>query len=568
MGKRARALAAALLCLLAAAPAAGLDLPWAAAGLTERQAAAHLLDRLTYGPRPGEVDRLLARGLDVWVEEQLAASLPEPELASRLAGLDALDLPVGEYPRRYPPLGLVLREAMEAGALPAGVDVARLEDDPGGRDLRRRLRAFARARGWRPQPELVRTLQAQKLLRAVYAENQLAEVLVDFWFNHFNVAASDEVARPYLLAYERDAIRPHVLGEFRTLLGATARHPAMLFYLDTARGLNENYARELLELHTMGVEGGYSEGDVVAVARAFTGWRALPPGVDPETAEARMGRARGGAVGFVFSPGFAFRADAHDAAPKEVLGRPLAAGRGIEDGEEVLDLLAAHPATADRLARKLATRFVADDPPAALAERLAASIRGSGGDLAAVMRVLLASPEFWSPEARAVKIKSPFELAVSALRALDAEVVQTRALAAWIRRLGQPLYAWQTPSGFPETGASWIGAGALLARMNFGLALAAGRIGGIGLDLGSPAGGREPESREAALELYLTRLLPEREVGETRALLAPLLAAPDLPERIGPPPRRRPRRAREAPPPTALQQVVGLIVGSPAFQTR
>ncbi len=604
---------------------------WRRAGWNERRAAAHLLDRLTFGPRPGEVERVVAAGLDAWVETQLGRRAPEDDLGPRLAGLRALDLAVEEYPRRFPPLGSVVQEAMDAGVFPRDLDRAALDDPVRREALRAELLAFARARGYRSQRELTAELTAQKTLRAVYAENQLAEVLTDFWFNHFNVAATDTLARPYLLAYERDAIRPHVLGDFRALLGATARHPAMLFYLDNAqstagegdlttldwavaargaewerrrarqrgavrpqrpRGLNENYARELLELHTLGVDGGYSQEDVVEVARAFTGWTTVPPGLDREEAAARIRRARDADLGFVFEEAFVFRADAHDAAAKRVLGVELPAGRGVEDGEQVLDLLAGHPATAEHLAQKLAVRFVDDDPPPALVARLAASFRASGGDLGAVMRTLLAAPEFWDPAARAIKIKSPFELAVSALRALAAEPVSPRGVVEWVERMGQPLYAAPAPTGFPEVGDGWVSAGALLNRMNFALELAAGRIEGVALEVAALVEGPEPESRAAALAAYLPLLLPERDLAETRALLAPMVEAPELAERVaaaapsegavdwlaaedldewlgvGDPASQRRRRQVRQPPPSALEQVVGVILGSPEFQKR
>jgi uncharacterized protein (DUF1800 family) len=578
--------------------------PWRQAGWSDRRAAAHLLDRLAFGPRPGEVDRLVASGIGAWLEAQFTSTAPEGALRFRLAGLSDLDLPASEYPQRFPPLGVVVGEAIEAGVVPG--DLETVGSDPERREeLRGELVAFARSRGYRPQRELSDELAAQKILRAVYAENQLAEVATDFWFNHFNVAATDQAARPYVLAYERDAIRPHVLGDFRSLLGATAKHPAMLFYLDAAqstadeddmttldwelarrparrrgrarelpprrpqapRGLNENYARELLELHTLGVDGGYSQEDVIEVARAFTGWTALPPGADREAAEAKIRRARAADVGFAFEGEFIFRADAHDAGAKRVLGRDLPPGRGIEDGEEVLDLLAAHPATAGRVARKLAQRFVADRPSEVLVERLAERFRSSKGDLAALLRELVAAPEFWSEEARAAKVKSPLELAVSALRAVGAEVVHPRGVAGWIERMGQPLYAAPAPTGFPETGEPWVSAGALLARMEFALVLATSDLGGVAVDLGRLTDGREPESRAAALDLCLARLLPEREVAGTRALLEPLVAAPDLATRVEAAAARG-DSLRRRPPPTALAQVVGVVLGSPEFQQR
>jgi uncharacterized protein (DUF1800 family) len=308
-------------------------------------------------------------------------------------------------------------------------------------------------------------LAAARLLRAAGAERQLEEVLVDFWFNHFNVNAAKGRTAIYLASYEGDAIRPHVLGRFRDLLGATARHPAMLIYLDNARSrggrLNENYARELLELHTVGVDGGYSQEDVIAVARAFTGWTVDRPG---------RGSGRGG--GFRFVPAL------HDAGPKVVLGQTIAGG-GVNEGERVLDLLAAHPATSRHLAAKLARKFVSDDPPQALVERAAARFRATGGDLREMLRTIVTSPEFFAPEARGAKVKTPLEFVVSILRLKaeatgdaaeavrrKADIAERRAAVNSLRTLGMPLYLCQPPTGYDDSADTWVTAGALVARMN------------------------------------------------------------------------------------------------------
>ena len=401
------------------------------------------------------------------------------------------------------------------------------------------------------------------------------------------------------------------------------------------QGLNENYARELLELHTLGVDGGYTQADVVEVARAFTGWTVLPLERGGAAAGGRrsgpsgvggMGGIGGigeggvrlsGPRGFVLDGDFLFRADAHDAAAKQVLGRALAAERGIEDGEEVLDLVATHPSTARHLAGKLAVRFVADDPPAALIDRLAATFTATGGDLRATMRALVESPEFWSPAARGAKIKSPLELVASALRAVGARVEDPRGAVEWIARLGQPLYASPTPAGFGDRAADWVGTGSLLARMSFGLELAAGRLPGARVDLAAlaalaapsaPEGEREPESVAASLATYGRLLMPERDLDETLARLAPLAADPGLTSKLaereaagegetsavdrelaalfgfatGPERARRDRGWLEVPPrdsaaaaapaaaapPSIAGSVAGLLLGSPEFQRR
>jgi uncharacterized protein (DUF1800 family) len=596
--------------LIAAAVAAALasdrppaqPFPWKQAGLTEHQAAAHLLSRFAYGPRPGEVDRVAGMGLERWFESQLAAELSDRRLEERLRELPALDMPSSRIAQTYPGPGRVLAEARRAGVLPEETDSEGLEEDR--QDKRREVLRFARDQGYRSQRELLGQLMAQKLWRTVESENQLAEVMTDFWFNHFNVSSTDNQSRPHLLSYERDAIRPHALGRVRGLLGATARHPAMLLYLDNARssaspespttlertlerrprrrglaepaeptemdeemgetrkrrrprGLNENYARELLELHTLGVDGGYTQKDVVEVARAFTGWSILPPETFRRDVERRVRRAD--RMGFQADGEFLFRADQHDAGEKTVLGRRLPSGRGIEDGEAVLDLLAVHPSTARHLAAKLAVRFVSDQPSKALVERLAAVYLESGGDVRRLLRAIVESPEFWAPAAVGAKIKSPLELAASALRAADARVEDPRAALRWIAEMGQPLYACQAPTGYPDRAEAWVNTGSLLRRMNFGLQLAAGRVPGVELDLARLNGGREPDSRESALRTYAGLLMPGRDVEQAVKTLTPMANDPDLARKVDETSRR---------PPTPLEQVVGVILGSPEFQRR
>jgi uncharacterized protein (DUF1800 family) len=640
--------------------APALHLPWKEAGLDERQAAAHLLNRFAFGPRPGEVETVVKMGLDRWLERQLAANLPDGEVERALRSLPALRMSTRDLARTYPSPGLVLLQARAAGVLPA--DLGRQELEAGDREaLREKVRAFAAEQGYRSQRELLGQLMAQKLLRAAGSENQLAEVMTDFWFNHFNVSLTDGRSRPYLLSYERDAVRPHVLGRFRDLLGATAKSPAMLLYLDNAqssageespttmeraigrrrarvgmngrgffgrrrggppasgdaempgspgrrrrpRGLNENYARELMELHTLGVDGGYTQQDVVEVARAFTGWSLLPPGRLREMAERRLARAeRAGGLGFRAEGEFLFRADLHDAGEKTVLGVRFPAGRGVEDGEAVLDLLSSRRETARHLARKLAVRFVSDDPPQPLVDRLAEVYLATGGDVRRLLAALAASPEFWSREAVGAKVKSPFELAASALRATGGEIGDPRETLKWIARMGQPLYAYQAPTGYPDRAETWVNTGSLLNRMSFGLQLAAGRVRGVDLDLPALNGGREPESRDEALRVYAALLLPGRDLSSTLKLLGPMVADPELSRKVddaapedtgkgareadpddelvyGDPERGAGRsikirdrlaeegsQLRDRRPPTPLEQVVGVILGSPEFQRR
>src|SRR5438445_6970592 len=345
--------------------------------------------------------------------------------------------------------------------------------------------------GVRPKPsklpqEALSQLQQAKTLRAIYSDRQLQEQLTDFWFNHFNVFGNKDLDLWLLASYEHDVIRPRVLGRFRDLLGVTAKSPAMLFYLDNYlsadaqaakrlkshpeklrgrryaslpgvgnRGLNENYARELMELHTLGVDGGYTQQDVVEVARCFTGWTIARP-------------QQGG--------GFVFRTAAHDRGEKRVLGQVIPAGGGREDGERVIDILARHPATARFIATKLARRFVSDDPPPALVERAAATFQRTDGSIRAVLETIFTSSEFWSAEAYRAKIKTPLEVVASAVRTLDGRVGAGAAgqdglgdggmvLAREVARLGEPLYEAQPPTGYPDRAESWVNTGALLGRM-------------------------------------------------------------------------------------------------------
>ena len=336
------------------------------------------------------------------------------------------------------------------------------------------------------------------MFRALYSNRQLEEVLVDFWFNHFNVYELKNVVpqppntvRMQLASYERDAIRSHVLGKFKDLLLATARHPAMLYYLDNwesvspntfdafqvgpfatgpnlsqifsrqAHGLNENYGREVMELHTLGVDGGYTQADVIAVARCFTGWTIAQPAT---------------------KPAFVFASFMHDTGEKIVLGHKIPAGGGEQDGLEAIDILARHPSTARFISKKLAQRFVADEPPQSLIDRMAQTFTKTDGDLRAVLQTMFTSPEFFSEGAWDVKVKSPFEMVVSAVRAMGGEATDTFTLVQKIADLGEPLYNKLEPTGYPETGEGWLSTANLLGRVNFATALASGQVPGVKID--------------------------------------------------------------------------------------
>jgi uncharacterized protein (DUF1800 family) len=319
----------------------------------------------------------------------------------------------------------------------------------------------------------------QKLYRAVYSNRQLEEVLVDFWMNHFNVFNGKGQDRVLLTSFERDAIRPHVFGRFKDLLLATARHPAMLFYLDNWQsqvqrddipvpagvrrpGLNENYGRELLELHTLGVDGGYTQADVIAVARAFTGWTIYDPQKFAE---------------FQFNPAV------HDRREKVILGHTISAMGGEQDGVAVIDILAHHASTAKFISKKLAQRFVADNPPQVLIDRMAATFAASDGDLRAVLQTLFKSPEFLSEGAWQAKLKSPLEMVVSSVRAMNADVTDAFALAQRVADLGQPLYGKAEPAGYSNTSEAWANTASIMGRINFSNALTAGQVSGVRVDV-------------------------------------------------------------------------------------
>jgi len=344
-------------------------------------------------------------------------------------------------------------------------------------------------------------LKEAKVFRAVYSNRQLEEALVDFWFNHFNVDVGKNVSQVLNLvhlligSYERDAIRPHVLGHFKDLLLATARHPAMLYYLDNwesvapgafevgpfapnrgivngvpntiipspflrqAHGLNENYGREVMELHTLGVNGGYTQDDVIAVARCFTGWTVRNPD-NPE---------------FVFAPFM------HDFGEKTVLGHKIPAGGGESDGLQVIDILAHHPSTARFISRALAQRFVADDPPQSLVDRMAHTFSETDGDLRAVLKTMFSSPEFFSEGAWQAKVKSPLEMVVGAVRAVHGEVTDTFSLVQKIADMGEPLYGKVEPNGYPNTGDIWLSTAGITGRVSFAASLASGLVPGLRL---------------------------------------------------------------------------------------
>lgn len=547
----------------------------------------HVLARLGFGPRPGDVARVRAMGVDQWIALQLAPDRIDDRAAdSVVASYEGLRVPTADLVTAYAEGQQAIRQ-LQRQAGQRGDSAAR-------RDMRAEaLRADPQLREQvRRAQRVVGDVQSAKLARAVVSERQLQEVMTDFWSNHFTVFAGKGQTRLFIPAYDRDVIRPNALGHFRDLLGAVAKSPAMLFYLDQwqsagdslhptlgrmrgirqrRRGLNENYARELLELHTLGVDAGYTQQDVIEVARALTGWTMNP---------------RQGAT-FTFVP------QIHDAGTKVVLGHVLPAGRGIEDGEDVLDILARDPRTAHFIARKLAVRFVSDDPPPALVERAAATYLRTDGDIREVVRTIVTSAEFFSRAAYRGKVKSPFELVASALRAVGAAPDTTMRSAQVVAYLGQPIFGHQAPNGWPETGESWMNTGAILNRINFGLALAAGRLPNASVAHWSDEERLRNAPREEQVDAVISAFLGGHASPDTRQILLdgenPLVAklsgsadttmrepAPmDDPAMREMPPARngqpRPAALRGLGQPvrlTGLAQVVGLAIGAPEFQRR
>jgi uncharacterized protein (DUF1800 family) len=531
-----------------------LQMPYRKEGLSEREAAEHLLSRLGFGGRPGDIEKLLAMGLDKWVLQQLDQSLPDTELEKRLSGYDALALDNETIVNTYLNAGQVLRMMQKKGTLSRD-SMAKLEKA----DYRKDVLKLMQEKGLKLPQELTRQLVAQKLIRAVYSENQLQELMTDFWFNHFNVSVTKGQSQPFVLTYERDAIRPHTLGKFESLLKATAQHPAMLYYLDNASsgsdnndmnqrikkmvpassklkkqaGLNENYAREVMELHTLGVDGGYVQADVTEVARALTGWTVRPMMKDgyggrlSKLQQSRLGKNMATTEG-----DFLFLAVRHDQKEKTVLGKKYPANGGLNEGLEVLHQLATHPSTATFICKKMATRFVCDTPSVKLVAAMADVFTQSGGDIKQTMIAMLNSREFWKKEVLRSKIKSPFELVVSAIRATNADLRNANQLNDWCTRMGQKTYSYAAPTGFPDKASFWVNTGSLLNRMNFGLAIAAQRIPGVGMNLLALNNNHEPESVDDALQTYSAILLPGRNQKENIGRLTSLVRDEALQSRL------------------------------------
>jgi len=631
-------------------PAEKWKMPYKKHGFTKEQAAAHLLSRFSFGATPGQIQQVAETGLEAWFEAQLNGTLADPILTDKLSSYSALNYTNETIVNTFLQPNQVVQAAIRAGVITRDS-----LQDIGKAMLRPELRQFMQEKGYLPMIELHRQLINQKIIRAAYSNNQLKEVLTDFWFNHFNVSLTKNQSQQFVLTYERDAIRPHVTGQFTDMLLATAKHPAMLEYLDNAssvsndnaqnrqqqrnpafqrrqaaidkaledsarmgnpaaqiamqrrraEGLNENYAREIMELHTLGVDGGYQQKDVTEVARALTGWTIYPlrdeggAGAVKRLME-RVGWDNLSNRGFVREGDFLFRADKHDEGSKTILGKSFDGKAGYQEGIEVIRMLATHPSTANFICKKLAVRFVRDTPPPSLINKMSKVFLQSNGNIRETMIAMVSSDEFWNKANIREKIKSPFELAISAVRATNADIQQPFQLFQWCTRMGQRFYYYQAPTGFPDKSAFWINTGSLLNRMNFGLAFAGGKIPGIKVDLPALNQQREPESADEALEVYSKIFLPERPLEENNKRLKALVNDANAAEKInqaaaantnndgeeeqmGRNRRRRNNQNERAALSknskaftmsfvpgnnSTLAQVAGIIIGSPEFQRR
>ena len=606
--------------------------------LSADEAIFHALNRLAYGPRPGDVERVRQMGLTKWIEQQLNPNaMDDRAVEARLEQFPTLRMSTAKLLAEYPrpkqqqkqaaakEARLEQQEQRRTDATPTAVakDVSDksemaeqtpgeqtpaessegtkddanatspMKQEPaemnaatrgagrrnllGGGDPNAVPRAIADD-SKRPQ-RVVEELAMAKVARAVYSERQLQQIMDDFWFNHFNVFAGKGEDRWFLTAYERDVIQPHTMGKFKDLLTATAKSPAMLFYLDNflsadpraaqriaaqragrqwrrggfgrpwpqrapqqqqakknVRGLNENYGRELMELHTLGVDGGYTQKDVTEVARCFTGWTVEKP---REYAD------------------FKFDERLHDPDPKMVLGKKIHSG-GMKDGEQVIELLARHPSTAKFISTKLARRFVSDTPPQSLVQRMAQTFQSGDGDIRAVLKTMVYSPEFWSREAYRSKIKTPFELVVSTARALGSDVDTPMPLVQWIGRIGEPLYQCQPPTGYADKAEAWVNTGALLNRLNYSLALAGNKVRGSRSDVGSLLGPNADGDAKAALNHAVQIFLGGQTAATTVETLEKQLASPQvLQAKLDDPVKR-----------VDLGVVAGLVLGAPEFQRK
>ncbi|MFZ0818736.1 MAG: DUF1800 domain-containing protein [Candidatus Acidiferrales bacterium] len=555
--------------------------------LDESEAILHLLNRLTFGPRPGDYESVQKMGLANWIEKQLNPdSINDSQMQARLDKYPTLKMSSAKLLNEFPqPQVAARREGVS-------IEEYRKEQQEKQQAANRQLNAAmgdqqngdAAGAGGDPNrtplqayqqnktPQRVTTeLSMAKVDRAVYSERQLYEVMADFWFNHFNIFAGKGADRWMMTAYERDAIRPNAMGRFEDMVVATAKSPAMMFYLDNwlsadpntpqriafqqprrrpffggqqgpqqqqkrEYGLNENYGRELMELHTLGVDGGYSQKDVIEVAKCFTGWTIRQPQQNPE---------------------FIYNEEMHIGGSKTVLDHTISLG-GMKEGLEVIHLLAHDPHTAHHIAFQIAEHFVSDTPPAALVDRMAQTFLSSDGDAKAVLHTMIYSPEFWSREAFRSKIKTPFELVVSAARAVNADIELPLPMVMWTARIGEPLYNCQPPTGYKDNAETWVNTGALLNRLNYSLTLASGRMRGTHVDMAALVGMDSAQDPKAVLDKSIDVLLHGNISAQTRTTLEKQLEDPNvLQARLDDPVKM-----------VNIGMVTGLVLGAPEFQRR
>jgi uncharacterized protein (DUF1800 family) len=553
--------------------------------LTEDEAILHALDRLAYGPRPGDAERIQRMGLERWINEQLNFnSGDDPELDGKLSEFKTLRMSPEELLEKYPPPNQV---AKQQGMTP----------DDYREQLRQQIqekRQELRQQGEDPAQIQFETMAGPQRIqaeldlatmdRAIYSNRQLYEVMSNFWANHFNVNVNKGADRWLVTDYVEHTIRPRAMGKFEDLLDATAKSPAMLFYLDNwlsadsvaaqqmqaelaqrrqrfqglfagmtppqpgeqvraqippkkqERGLNENYGREVMELHTLGVNGGYTQADVIQMAECLTGWTIRAPRKDPQ---------------------FLFDDRLHDQSAKKVMGKTFNYG-GMKDGIEALHMLATSPATAKHISFELAQHFVSDNPPQTLVNRMANTFMLSDGDIRAVLRTMIYSPEFWSKAAVHAKVKTPFEVAVSAARALDLQTTISPQLVQWVGRMGEPMYQCEPPTGYADTADVWVNAGALLNRLNFALTLATNHMPGTSADLAGVLGQDADTNAEVALSRALDDFLGGEISPQTRATLEKELSDPQI------------LQARLDDPVKHVNEglIAGLVLGAPEFQRR
>jgi uncharacterized protein (DUF1800 family) len=621
--------------------------------LTEDQRIMHVLNRLGFGARPGDVDRVKKIGIKAYIERQLDPdSFPDTVAEAKVGDLEIFKMSTSELFAKYPNPGALLR--MLDGNRNNQANNEEMTDAE-RRERQMKIREYYEKYDLRPAARIVPQITANRVLRAVYSERQLQEVMVDFWQNHFNVFAGKAAVRWYIPSYERDVIRRNALGNFKDLVVGTAQHPAMLFYLDnfenvspnadanrrggannrqlqqiqrngvitpqmrvrikqrtgatdaeiderlrqmrdnpnpvqqqTRRGLNENYARELMELHTLGVDGGYTQQDIVEVAKAFTGWTiADPRGYRSAAAREIKGQENrqlqriqrlAGVPDDIGSGEFFFNERLHEKGTKTVLGQKINDG-GMKDGLKVIDLLVGHPSTARYIARKLAVKFVSDNPDDALVGRVAKTFSDSKGDIKATLRALFSDKAFFAAENYRAKIKTPFELAVSAIRTIGADTNSGPAVIAMLQKLGEVPYGYQAPTGYPDTAEDWVNTGALLERLNFSVALASNRIPGTRVDLKR----FESETKSSILEKTIATVLDNDISAATKQTLVKQIGQP-LPEVKAPAETNgdlelsnlrgqgqqgnRSRQARLLPPSgnPDVFKIVSLVLGTPEFQ--